>query len=73
MCHSAVKKRVWSGGLDRKGIITTGGEAEITEVVLNILKEAPEKFILAADCTLSSDNNWNNIRTAIATAHDFRR
>jgi uroporphyrinogen decarboxylase len=65
--------RPYMGGLDRKGIITTGGEAEITEVVLDILKEAPEKFILAADCTLPSDINWNNIRTAIATAHDFRR
>jgi len=65
--------RPFMGGLDRKGIIVTGSEAEITDAVLDVLKEAPQKFILAADCTLPSDINWNNIRTVIATAHEFRR
>jgi uroporphyrinogen decarboxylase len=70
---SRLFNRPFMGGLDRKGIIVTGSESEITEAVGDILKEAPEKFILAADCTVPSDINWNNLKTAIATAHGFRR
>jgi uroporphyrinogen decarboxylase len=70
---SRMFKRPFMGGLDRKGIIVTGSEAEITNAVLGILNKAPEKFILAADCTLPGDINWDNIRTAIVTAHEFRR
>jgi uroporphyrinogen decarboxylase len=61
------------GGMDRKGVIATGTEAEITAKVLEVLKEAPERFILGADCTLPDDVNWENIRTAIAAAHAYKR
>ena len=70
---SRLFNRPFMGGLDRKGVIVTGSEAEITEEVRDVLKEAPEKFILAADCTVPSAINWNNLRTAIAVAHEFRR
>jgi uroporphyrinogen decarboxylase len=65
--------RPYMGGLDRKGIIATGPQAEIKQAVEAVLKEAPEKFILAADCTLPSDVNWDNIRTAIDTVHTYQR
>jgi len=64
--------RPYMGGLDRKGIIATGDKAEIMETVQGVLKNAPDKFILGADCTLPGDINWDNIKTAIATAHDFK-
>jgi len=70
---SKMFKRPYMGGIERKGTIATGSQAEIREAVLRLLKEKPEKYILAADCTLPSDVNWENIRTAIRTAHAFAR
>ncbi len=61
------------GGMDRKGIVATGSEAEIRAQVLEVLKEAPEKFMLGADCTLPDNVNWDNIRTAVAAAHAYER
>ena len=60
------------GGLDRHGIIVDGSEDEIQAAVHNVLCDAPERFILGADCTLPGDVDWDNIRTAIATAHGCR-
>jgi uroporphyrinogen decarboxylase len=59
------------GGLDRHGIIITGSEKEIQTEVKRICKNSPNKFILGADCTLPSNINWQNIRTAIHTAHQL--
>jgi uroporphyrinogen decarboxylase len=61
------------GGMDRKGVLATGGEAEIRARVLEVLREAPDKFILGADCTLPDNVNWDNIRTAVAAAHAYER
>jgi uroporphyrinogen decarboxylase len=59
------------GGMDRKGVVATGGEAEIRSQVLEVLREAPDKFILGADCTLPDNANWDNIRIAVAAAHAY--
>jgi uroporphyrinogen decarboxylase len=66
-------KRPCMGGLDRHGIIVTGQQAEIEKAVNEVLHEASQPFVLGADCTLPSDIPWENIRTAIAAAHAFRR
>jgi uroporphyrinogen decarboxylase len=66
-------KRPCMGGLDRHGIIVTGQKAEIEKAVNEALHEASQPFVLGADCTLPSDIPWENIRTAIAAAHAFRR
>jgi uroporphyrinogen decarboxylase len=68
---SRMFKRPYMGGIERKGIIATGSQSKIQEAVLGLLKDKPEKYILAADCTLPGDANWENIRTAIRTAHEF--
>jgi len=57
------------GGMDRKGVIVSGSQAEIRRAVGGVLDGAPERFILGADCTLPEDIAWENIRTAIAAAH----
>lgn len=64
--------RPFMGGLDRKGVLVTGSKDDITKAVTEVLDEAPDKFILAADCTLPSDIDWDNIKTAIATAHAYK-
>jgi uroporphyrinogen decarboxylase len=64
--------RPYMGGLDRKGVIATGSQAEIRREVQAVLDDAPDRFILAADCTLPGDVDWDNIKTAIETAHAFR-
>jgi len=69
---STMFDRPFMGGLDRHGIITSGSDEEIREAVISVCQSAPEKFILGADCTLPSDINWNNIKTAIETAHTYR-
>jgi len=61
------------GGMDRKGVVATGSEAEIRAQVLEVLREAPDKFILGADCTLPDNASWDNIRIAVAAAHAYER
>jgi len=65
--------RPYMGGLDRHGVIATGRQDEIKDAVNAVCQQAPEKFILAADCTLPGDINWENIKMAIDTAHQYRR
>jgi uroporphyrinogen decarboxylase len=63
--------RPYMGGVERKGIIASGSPVEIQKMVRALLDDKPEKTILAADCTLPGDVNWENIRSAIRTAHEF--
>ncbi|MBN1641950.1 MAG: hypothetical protein JXA09_12010 [Anaerolineae bacterium] len=64
--------RPYMGGLDRRGVLVTGSEAEIRTAVRDVLAEAPERFILGADCTLPGDIDRDRIRIAIETAHAYR-
>jgi uroporphyrinogen decarboxylase len=65
--------RPYMGGIDRHGAITTASQDEIKAMVQDVLQDAPERFILGADCTLPGDINWDNIKTAITTAHEYRQ
>ena len=60
------------GGLDRLGVITRGSQTEVKQVVEEVLKEAPERFILGADCTVPSDTDWDNLKLAISIAHTYQ-
>jgi uroporphyrinogen decarboxylase len=70
---SELFKRPFMGGLERKGLIATGNAEEIRREVEGVLAQAPERFILGADCTVPSDTPWENLKIAIDTAHEFRR
>jgi uroporphyrinogen decarboxylase len=61
------------GGLDRHGAIATGSEREIRADVEATLRDAPERFVLGADCTVPADTPWENLRIAIEAAHAWRR
>jgi uroporphyrinogen decarboxylase len=66
-------ERPFMGGMERKGVISTGSPAGIRQEAEEVLAQAPERFILAADCTVPSDTPWDNLKTAIQAAHQFRR
>ena len=70
---SAFFGRPYMGGLDRHGTIVTGSPDEIRAAVRELLVDAPERYILGADCTLPGDIDWDNIKTAIETAHQYRQ
>jgi uroporphyrinogen decarboxylase len=62
--------RPFMGGIERLGTIANGTTHEESDLVKSVLDQAPERFILGADCTLPADVDWENIRTAIALAHN---
>lgn len=65
--------RPFMGGMARRGVISTGSEQEIRQAAQAVLAKAPGQFILAADCTVPSTTPWNNLKTAINTAHNPRK
>jgi uroporphyrinogen decarboxylase len=65
--------RPFMGGLERKGIIASGSPQAIQEAVKKAIAAAPERFILAADCTVPAETPWENLRIAIQTAHEHQR
>lgn len=68
---SAMFKRPYMGGMERKGIIVHGSQGEIQAEVRKLCAHKPDQYILAADCTLPGDIPWENIRAAIQAAHNF--
>jgi uroporphyrinogen decarboxylase len=61
------------GGMDRKGVLSTGSNEEVGREAEKALRDAPERFVLGADCTIPGDGRWEAVRTAIAVAHAYRR
>jgi uroporphyrinogen decarboxylase len=64
--------RPFMGGLERKGVLATGSREAIQVEANSVLREAPLRFLLAADCTVPSDTSWDNLRVAIDAAHQYR-
>jgi uroporphyrinogen decarboxylase len=65
--------RPYMGGMERKGVIASGTPEQIKAAALDVLRAAPEHFILAADCTVPNDTPWDNLKAAIDAAHAHRR
>ncbi len=63
--------RPFMGGINRLGTIATGTTAQVRQATEEALSDIPERFILGADCTVPSTTPWENLRTAIDTAHNF--
>jgi uroporphyrinogen decarboxylase len=59
------------GGLERKDVIATGDLDAIRQAVSDLLIDAPDRFILGADCTVPSDTPWEHLKTAIDAVHLF--
>ena len=56
------------GGLDRLGPIAKAPGDALKEEVEGVLSDAPERFVLGADCTIP-EANWESIKYAIEMAH----
>jgi uroporphyrinogen decarboxylase len=65
--------RPFMGGLERKGTIAHGTPEQVRNETERVLEQAPERFILAADCTVPSETPWENLKTAIETAHQYQK
>jgi uroporphyrinogen-III decarboxylase len=57
------------GGLEKRGPILTGTDQEIQQQVAAVLKEAPDRFILGAECALLGKVDWKKVRTAVDVGH----
>jgi uroporphyrinogen decarboxylase len=68
---SELFKRPYMGGLDRKGILTSGTPEQIRQAVHAVIKQASPRFILGADCTVPSEIPWDNLKIAIEAAHAY--
>jgi len=66
---SKIFNRPFMGGMDRLGVLATGCKDDVSKAAKTALENAPERFILGADCTVPNDTPWENLRTAISTAH----
>lgn len=60
------------GGLERLGVIATGTVEEAKKAVDKVLENAPQNFILGADCTVPGDTDWDKLRAVIDYTHNWR-
>ena len=65
--------RPFMGGLERTGVLATGAPADVRRAAKEVLASAPDRFILAADCTVPAETAWDNLRAAIDVAHGYSR
>jgi uroporphyrinogen decarboxylase len=59
--------------MERTGVIAAGTPEEIRAAAEGVLAEAPERFILGADCTVPGDTPWDHLKIAIDTAHFYQK
>jgi len=70
---SELFNRPFMGGVERLGTIATGNPDEIQRLISDLLADAPDRFILGADCTVPSETPWDNLKAAIDTAHQYKK
>ncbi len=63
--------RIVFGGLDRKGAIKNGPMEAAEKDAKEVLSNAPDRFILGADCTVA-DADWDILKKVIRMAHEWR-
>lgn len=62
-------KRPFMGGMERLGVLAKGSPDEVRAAARSVLADAPEQFILGADCTVPADTSWDNLKAAVDAAH----
>lgn len=69
---AALFKRPFMGGMQRKGVLATGPISQIERAAADVLAQAPERFLLAADCTVPAETPWSYLRAAVEVAHNAK-
>jgi uroporphyrinogen decarboxylase len=64
-------KRPIFGGLEKRGPISKDSKNSLIYTVSSVLKNAPEQFILGAECALLGTIDWKMVRMAIDLAHGY--
>jgi uroporphyrinogen decarboxylase len=62
-------RRPFMGGMERKGVLAEGPTGRVYQEARRVLKEKPERFILAADCTVPAETDWDLLMAAVDAAH----
>ena len=62
-------KRPVFGGLEKRGPISKDSQSSLVHTVNSVLNQAPEEFILGAECQLLGDINWNLVRDGVDPAN----
>ncbi len=70
---SAMFRRPFMGGMERKGVLSGGTLGEVRTAAREALSDASDRFILGADCTVPGTTPWENLKAAIDEAHTFAR
>jgi uroporphyrinogen decarboxylase len=65
--------RPFMGGMDRLGTLAKGSKDDVCKAFEAVLNDAPERFVLGADCAVPADTSWDNLKTAIDTANNWKR
>jgi uroporphyrinogen decarboxylase len=66
----ALFKRPIFGGMEKKGPISKDNQQDLKEAVANTLKNAPQQFVLGAECALQGKVDWKQVRLAVDLAHN---
>lgn len=70
---AAVTHRPVFGGLDRNGVIAHGNLEQIKAAVDSVMENAPDNFMLGADCTVPRGTDLNLLRQVIEYVHTWRQ
>jgi len=70
---SQIFNKPFMGGLDRHGTLLSGTPDKIQSAIEDVILSSPDNFILGADCTVPGETNWDNLKTAISFAHNYRK
>lgn len=62
-------KRPFFGGLEKRGPISHKDPTGLQTAVQQVLAEAPDRFILGAECALLGEINWSQVRQVVDWAH----
>jgi uroporphyrinogen decarboxylase len=57
------------GGLEKRGPISQKSQFTLTSSVKEVLKNAPDRFILGAECALLGNIDWKQVRMVVDIAH----
>lgn len=66
---SRLFNRPFMGGMEKRGPITSGNVDQLEETARAVLRQAPDRFVLGAECALLGEVDWKKVRKVVDLAH----